>query len=75
MCVRPKGVSQRRPVGEQIGEPVCDFALGWDRAKGRPLLMCVCICVPVCVCIQLRVRISDNPTGPPSHRFTPRGDH
>lgn len=41
LCVRPKGVSQRRPVGEQIGEPVCDFAPGWDRANGRPVFLCV----------------------------------
>ena len=64
MC-QPKGVSQRQPVGK----PVFDFARGWGRAKGRPLFICVC------VGIQLTVRISDNPTGPSSHRFTPRGDH
>ncbi len=34
LCVRPKGVSQRRPEGEQIEEPVGDFALGRDGAKG-----------------------------------------
>jgi len=38
--VRPKAVSQRRPVGEQIGEPVGDFAPGWDKAKGRPVCVC-----------------------------------
>lgn len=36
LCVRPKGVSQR-PVGEQIGQPVCDFAPGWDSAKEKPV--------------------------------------
>lgn len=40
LCVRPKGVSER-PVGEQIGQPVCDFAPGWFRAKERPVFMCV----------------------------------
>ena len=52
LCIRPKGVSQRRPVGEPIGDPVCDFAPGWDRAKGRPLL--------VSVCVQLREKKSVN---------------
>lgn len=45
LCVRPKGVSQTRPVSEQIGEPVCDFAPGRDRAKGRPV---------VYVCVELK---------------------
>lgn len=38
LYVRPKGVSQK-PVGEQIGQPVCDFARGLYRANGRPLFM------------------------------------
>lgn len=41
LCVRPKDVSQRGPVREQIGEPVCDFAPGRDRAQSRPVSLCV----------------------------------
>lgn len=42
VCVSGPRVYLKRPVGEQIGQPVCDFAPGWDRAKERPVFMCVC---------------------------------
>lgn len=38
LCVRPKGVSPR-PVGKEIGQPVCDFAAGRDKERKKGLCL------------------------------------